>query len=134
MINAGLLLNKAVTVKNIIYVTNVKEAKIGRYIRKKAFKTKEQAEQFRLQLCEQLGTQNIKFWPLKPTTKQGKGYTMYSFNNMDIVNRQGQPNKKPPSRLALLFQDREHKPRKPWQFIDLKYDYNKLPVGVNKCA
>lgn len=134
MINVGLLLSKVVTARNIIYVINVRGVNVGRHIRKKAFKTEAEALKFSKKLGLDIGTNNIKFWPIKSSAKQGKGYTMYSFNNMDAKSHQGKPNLKPPTRLALLFQDKDHKPQKPWQFLDPKYNYNKLPVGINKCV
>jgi hypothetical protein len=110
---------------------------LGQYICKKACKTKEQAEQYRLELCKKLGTNNITFHEIKGTEQAKYGRKLFSYLNKDVVNRQGVQNIKPQSRLALLFPDKDvkllGKNRKLdslERFICAKYNYSILPVGT----
>lgn len=81
---------------------------MGKHIKKKAFKNDTEAQKHKDKLCLELGTKNIEFHRIKSTTVEKYNLIMYSFNNLDIINRQGgQKIRQPLSAMQLRYSDKE---------------------------
>lgn len=105
---------------------------MGQLIKRKSFKTVEEAEAHRLELCNQLGTQNISMSTTRNRDVESRGYTSFSYLNLDMQSKQGlnfkAGYKRELSRMEQLYPNKLEK-RKKAPLFDLNYDYSKLPKG-----